>query len=317
MTIDNKYTYRWQFQPYIETKNPQYKMATLVNSRPFTNGTWILSQPNGHQEVDGNAFRSRPIKHWRKQLMADPIRKGTRHININNIEIPNTTQTLTTIIPNPNESLINDCDLNEIVGNIEFKNNHISDDYSTITLEDVNNCFNGPIGKQLCCNPEKNIIKPSTIPIYKNYTNYGQYSQSKCNTYNQGLSVNKIQFNSYFDKSGYILYPTDNKIGPQSFDKPHCNTANLCNKCIKDSSNQNLKMHNVFKPNNPQFTRQGAVPQKHRLSRLKDQTITAGNGFYNSAYGLKEVNFGACNINNSTDNYFIKLKPVICNIIST
>jgi hypothetical protein len=310
-----KYTYRWHFQPYVETKNPQYKMATLINSRPFTNGTWILSQPNGEQEVDSNAFRSRPIKHWRKQLMADPIRKGTRHISIQNIETPNTSQTLTTILPNPNEGLINQCDLNEIVGEIELKNNNISDEYSTITLEDVNNCFNGPIGKHLCCNAEKNIIKSSTIPIYKNYTNYIQYYQTKCNTYTQGLSVNKIPLNGYFDKSGYILYPNDNKLGPQSFDKNVCNTADLCNKCIKDTSNQNLKMHNIFKPNNAQFTRQGAVPQKHRLSRLKDQTITAGNGFYNSAYGLKEVNYGACNMNSSTnDSYYIKTKPVFCGL---
>lgn len=313
---NNKYTYRWQLQPYVETKTPQYRMATLVNSRPFTNGSWILSQPNGEQEVDSNAFRSRPIKHWRKQLMADPIRKGTRTISINNIEIPNTTQTLTTILPNPNGGLIDDCDLNEIVGEIEFKNNYniLNDDYSTITLEDVNNCFNGPIGKKLCCNTEKNIIKSSTIPIYKNYTNYSQYYQSKCNTYNQGLSVNKIQFNSYFDKSGYILYPDENKIGPQSFVKHDCNTCGLCNKCVKDNSNQNFKMYNIFKANNPQFTKQGAVPQKHRLSRLKDQTITAGNGFYNSANGLKEVNYGACNMNSTNDSYYIKTKPIICRI---
>ena len=308
----NKYTYRWQFQPYIDTKNPQYKMATLVNARPFTNGAWIMSQPNGPQEVDGNAFRSRPIKHWRKQLTADPIRKGTRHISINNIEVPNATQTLTTIYPNPNGGFINHCDLNEIIGGIELKNNNISDEYYTITIEDLNNCFNGPVGKQLCCNPEKNIIKPSSIPIDKNYTNYGQYYQSKCNTYNKGLSVNKIHLNPYFDEFGYILHPNDNKIGPQTFFKSQCNTAGSCNKCINDNSNQNLKIYNIFKPNNAQFNKQGAVPQKHRLSRLKDQTITAGNGFYNSASGLKEINYGACNINNS---YYIKTKPVNCNII--
>jgi hypothetical protein len=300
------YTYNWQFQPNVETKGSLYKSITLINSRPFTNGSWILDQPNGYQEEDANAFRSRPIKHWRKQLLADPIRKGTRHISINNIETPNSTNVLTNI--NLNEGLITNCDLNEIYENVEIKMNIIPEKYDIITQDDLNNCYNGPVGKTLCCNPEKNIIRHLDIPIQqsKNYSYYGQYNQSKCNTYTQGLSVDKIPLNPYFDDKGYILYPNDKLIGPQSFNKKKCSSS--CNTCILDNSKQNFKLHSVFKPNNAQYGIQGAVPQKNRLSRLKDQTITAGNSYYNSAIGLKEINHGACSMNSNM--YYIKNKPI-------
>lgn len=303
------YTYNWQFQPTIETKGLQYKSITLINSRPFTNGSWILDQPNGYYEEDANAFRSRPMKHWRKQLLADPIRKGTRYISIRNIETPNSTNVLTNNI-NFNEGLITNCDLNEIYENVEIKMNNIPDEYYIINQDDLNNCFNGPVGKTLCCNPEKNVIKHLDIPIQhsKNYNYYSQYNQSKCNTYTQGLSVDKIHLNPYFDNKGYILYPNDNKIGPQSFNKKNCSSN--CNSCILDNSKQNFKLHSIFKPNNSQYGIQGAVPQKNRLSRLKDQTITAGNGYYNSATGLKEINYGACSINGNNIYYF-KNKPTL------
>lgn len=272
------YTYKWQPQPYIETKPCQIKLATTIKSRPSTNGIWILTQPNGRQNNDINVFKSRPIKHWRKQLIADPIRKGTRNITISDIETPNTTQRISDENVNPNDNLINHCDLNEIIGNVKLKND----------TKLTNN-----IG---CCDLQKNIIKSYVVPIYKNYTNYNQYFQSNCNGYMQGLSVNKIQNNSYFDNLGHILYPTENKIGSRSFVKSQCMTNNLCN-----------KKFNIIKPKNNQYMIQGAVPQKNRLSNLKTQTITGGNSFYNSASGIKEINFGACCTNT---NYYIKSNDV-------
>jgi len=52
--------------------------------------------------------------------------------------------------------LLNDNDLN--IGDLVF-NNFNTDNITTITYDDIINCQNGPVGKNICCNPEKNIIK--------------------------------------------------------------------------------------------------------------------------------------------------------------
>jgi len=64
----NKFTYKWQPQQYISWKGYSRTEAVPGNARPLTNGTWILNQPDGMNQTDGNAFLPRPIKHWRRQL---------------------------------------------------------------------------------------------------------------------------------------------------------------------------------------------------------------------------------------------------------
>ena len=63
----NEYTYMWQNQPYKSWKGPSTNSVVPAWSRPLINGPTNTAD-------SGQAFKARPIKHWRKQL--DP-RKGS------------------------------------------------------------------------------------------------------------------------------------------------------------------------------------------------------------------------------------------------
>ena len=64
----------------------------------------------------------------------------------------------------------------------------------------------------------------------------------------------------------------------------------------------------IYKPNNPQFARQGAVSGSTRIQKLKADTIT-NNGFsFYSAYGATMANAGNFQGTNTSSNYYVKNK---------
>jgi hypothetical protein len=62
----------------------------------------------------------------------------------------------------------------------------------------------------------------------------------------------------------------------------------------------------IYKPNNPQFARQGAVSGSTRLQKLKSDTITSNGFSYYSAYGATMANAGNFQGTNASNNYFVK-----------
>jgi len=295
-------TYMWKSQPYVTWKGNDYNQASLVNARPETNGSWILS--NQGSGKDGNAFLPRPIKHWRKQLASNTIRGGTENVTISEIDRPGLYNMLN------NNSC---CDISKnsssIVSDIQVKNNSTIYDNSesVVTYADVSNCWSGPIGKRICCNPEANLIKYKTAPVEKNYISYSYYLQSRCFYYNQNISTTKVKGNAYFNSNGIAAYPANLPKGCQVLQKKDC--ANDCCNC---NCGTNSKIQNtIYKPNNRQFAKQGATSSKSRINALRENTIDKGGALFNNAYGLQQINNGICSINGDSI-YYVKTKPTPC-----
>ena len=295
-------TYNWQLQPYKTWKGNFYNESSLVNARPETNGSWILSKQSSSSQ-DGNAFLPRPIKHWRKQLAANRIRGGTQNISINDIDSPGLYN-----MSNNKECCDVSNNSSSIISNIQQKNNSTiyEDSETTITYADVSNCWNGPVGKRICCNPEDNLIRYKTEPIERNYISYSYYFKNRCVNYNQNISTTKVQGNTYFNSNGIALYPTNSSNGCQVLQKTDC-ANNCCNcNCGTNSKSQNT----IYKPNNRLFAKQGATSSKARINALRENTIDQGGALFNSASGLQKINNGICGLNGDSV-YYVKTKPVI------
>lgn len=313
--LNNKtYTYELQYQPYITWKGNNYKASLPINARPETNGSWILNKEGYDKDrKDGNAFLARPLKHWRKQLKSDTIRGGTKNVNIYDINSPGLYNIL------KSKSC---CDLSNnsfvIVSDIQNKNNTTIYDNSEykISYNDISNCWNGPPGKRICCNPENNLIRYETFSIKNNYITYSNYFQHKCYQYNQNISTTKINGNTYINSNGLICYPTNSSKGCQVLQKSDC--SNDCCRCNNNGNNNkgytpisNRVQTMIYKPKNYQYSKQGATSNKSRIYRLTENTINIGNSLYNNANGLKQINNGICNINGDSI-YYIKTKPEYC-----
>ena len=186
--------------------------------------------------------------------------------------------------------------ITQIVSNISSDkyNNFNTDIANTITYDNIVNCQNGPVGKYICCNPEKNIIKYNQItPINNNFIDTSSYLQSKCNIYTQ--SYTKSSNIDYFNIYGLALFPNDNTIGgPQLLINSKCykTCGTNCPSILNKPYNQNLiEKYSIYKPNNREYSIQGAVSSSSRISNLKNNTIAKYNSNANSAYGLQNANY--------------------------
>ena len=307
MSSYSKFTYKWQFQPYKAWKGPSRVEAVPGNARPITNGSWILNQPDGQPDVDGNAFLPRPIKHWRRQLQSDPIRGGSRAKNIHEAFQPGATIYLGGKVGETNDC----CDPENgtgynIVANIStLKNNNFCSSGScvyTLTAEDVENGWNGPIGKKICCNPEANVIKPATTILSKKYyTGTKAYLKSRCKLYDQKQTNNPIPGIQYYKEDGKLLYPNNSPTGPQNFLTQNC--ANNCS-----SSTQPIT---IYKPNNRPFKQQGATDSSNRTNKLRYDTVKTAGSSLATNFGQSAANAGSYLINYNTP-YFVKSNYQTC-----
>lgn len=195
---------------------------------------------------------------------------------------------------------------NFIISNLQMKNNSIIYDNSetTITNADVSNCWNGPIGKRICCNPQANLITYKTVQLEKNYISYSYYFKNKCYTYNQNNSTTKVAGNTYFNSNGMATYPIEFPNGCQVLHKKECSSD--CCKCYYGKNGRIKDM--IYKPNNREFAKQGATSSRSRTNALKKNTIEQGGALFNNTNGLKQINNGICVLNGDS-LYYIKTKP--------
>ena len=296
MSSEKVYIYNWQHQPYKTWKGYSRNEAIACNARPMTNGIW--EQAN---ETDGNAFLPRPIKHWRKQLVPNTVRGGTLTKNLFDVFRPGGTNYL------GDNQVENNCcnDLigHRVVSDIYREKNNItcnSNDCSyTITEADINNGWNGFVGKKICCSSGENrVIKSaSTIVSKKYYSDSRAYLKSRCKLYEQKISTSKVPGINYYDEAGNPLNPTDSPTGPQVF---------LTTNCSSNCSTNN-RPKTIYKPNNTQFSVQGAVSSSSRISKLKLDTINKNGASFNSAFGFAATNAGRYAPEGNAP-YFIKSK---------
>ena len=128
-------------------EGPSSNSAVPTWSRPLTNGANAANSNTG----DANAFRARPIKHWRKQLQPT-ANSGKTGVGMP-MDRPGGTVYLGAII-NDCSSCTTSTRLKELIPN----NKKVTFD----TTRDAN-------GNCVACNPERNIIKSAVSILKKNY----------------------------------------------------------------------------------------------------------------------------------------------------
>lgn len=276
------------FQPYVSWKGPSTYAAIPGWSRPLgaTDDNGIQQAPTG---------RPNPIKHWRKQLHPR-ISSGSGRSAIGMpMDIPGGSVYLG---PGGNCSCT-PTGKSEVVA--------ISSDKNTVF--DYSGKAIGPNGSTVClaCNPENNIIRSGmteklinppdaqTAPTKKYSFSSKAYLKSKCMSYEQrlvGAPVAGVDYTADYN---------DDAMGPQTRDALTC-TDNVCG---------GSKVKIIYKPNNRQFSTQGAVSSSSRLDRLKLNTVNKVANSLKNEWGSAAANAAVYNGSGSAP-YFIKSKNNIC-----
>ena len=281
-------------QPYISWKGKSTFSAIPKWSRPLS---------SNNKTDNGIAFKARPIKHWRKQLYTTDTTGSSRTSTIIPFDRPGST-TYLGVSSNCN---CLDSSSNYLIDNIPNTKN--------IKFEESNYVV-GPNQSRVCisCNPEKNIIKSglteklinpvnsTSIPKQKYNYNTNSYLRSKCALYEQRLTGVRITGNEYIIPGTNIpSQPNNSYLGSQVR-----NTLDCSSKC----NNNPVKI--IYKPNNAQYGKQGAVSSSSRIQRLKLNTINKNGASFSTAWGAAASNAGKYNSNNIAP-YFVKSKNNVCN----
>lgn len=245
--------------------------------RPFING--VDKNINYVNDLDPNAFRARPLKHWRLQLSSSTGKNSSKLIRIDLINGPGGSNKLV-------NNNCKTCDYGE----------------NGINVIKTENFGSNNINKYNCCNKEKNVIKSAQTIIYpvnekgfiddqgtiKYCYNYKQYLQKKCKSFDQR--------SYHYDPSPAVT--KENRYQPKKY-KSQCY-----------SNNNNCRI-SYFKPSNSTFSIQGATSSSNRVQQLKIRTITQNSVSFITAYGARLGNAVANASTYSSNNqsaYTVKQK---------
>lgn len=267
-------------QPYISWKGNSTNSVVPSWSRPLQ-GTETYST--------GPDFKARPIKHWRKQLM--PIaNSGNGNSAIGTLTAPGSEVFL-------GKSNINHCASCSETNAVIIKSVHGNEKTNDLYIYPEDLFYDNVKEKNVCvsCNPEANIIKTATSIISKKYfQDRLNYLKSRNNTYEQnitGVPKDNIQ---YLD-GNQIIWPSNSSTGTQNF--------NSFDNCGTSGTKSNV----IYKPNNVQYSCQGAVNASDRLLRLKMNTINKNGASMLNAWGASAANASSYHSGSITP-YFMKSK---------
>jgi hypothetical protein len=314
----------------ITTRVPHY--ATKIKTansvvpglhRPNTNGV-----PSGvfQHDFDGPNFKARPIKHWRRQLVPTSVNTNNGTTGGASQPIGSSGQRNATVgllmdrpgavtyvgdasckcVSQPGNSytiseyfLKTPKNKGEIVENEGFVDNN---DYKINTGIYNTRCIG--------CNPENNVIKSASSLVSRAYySDTTGYLKSRCKTYQQNASINRAPGVTYLGPNGQHIWATPSASGSQVYQ-----TNNIYNPRVNPyacSGSGASKI--IFKPNNYQYSVQGAVDSSTRIEKLKLNTINTNANSLRSAFGNEAAS--ACRFTGSGDTpYFLKNKyqPPIC-----
>jgi hypothetical protein len=325
----------------ITTKVPHYptKDGSSISiipglNRPLANGV----DPNVAElnKSNGPEFKARPIKHWRRQLRPSTFggltTSGSRVATINLATTPGgeiyrassnncscadltnggNAYTISEKFTKQGENSLGPTALN---GGIKIENNGYVQVGSTNAVAGSDQNYQILTGlyntKCVTCNPEANVIKPATTLLSKAYyTTHEAYMKSRTNTYEQKLLTVPIQGQNadYYYADGQLKWPTDSPTGPQVYattDQYNPQSTRTCNGRKAGTT--------IFKPNNRQYSCQGAVDSSTRLDRLKQTTVNKNAASLKAAFGSEGAS--ACAYRGISDTpYCLKSKyqPPIC-----
>ena len=324
----------------ITTKVPHYptKLTTGVSIIPG----WNRPNANGQnanindKDYNGPDFKPRPLKHWRRQLRVYDYKGGannSRAAAISQLDRPGLTvyhfTPDCTCVPGEggNSYIISnnkfgyetkDDDYSKGVLDVKIQNNGFTAVPYDATEAQINDPTN-PAYKVLTgvyntdcinCSPQGNLIKSGIAFQSQAFYSYSNDKlETRCQTYEQNLSMNKEPGCMYYNAQGIPLWPNDTSNGPQVVAPINYERLRLYNKpCLSQT---------IYKPNNVAFGRQGAVSGSTRLKKLVSDTVTLNGYSYYSAVGAQQANIGKYQGTNVSGNYYVKMNPVINSCLGT
>ena len=224
-------------QQYLSWKgesNSEDRNQTTTSAVP-TNSNPVSITPNLNQKYTGKA---NPLKHWRKQLIPAQGAKNTSgKVSVSQVMDR----------PGGSNHLVSDSLLDCEPCSHNMKNYISKDSQSTFdhSFETSDNCWTDTENKKkvTILNPARITRPASTIVSKKYYTTSKAYLKSRVKLYEQNQTLSNI-----------------------TPDAPNFNSTNCC----ADNNNQ-VKV--IYKPNNPGFSKEGAVTSSNRIVKLKYDTI--------------------------------------------
>ena len=261
--------------PYITWKGLATNSAVPSYSRPDLTGS-------------GTPFKANPIRHWRKQLLPTsgsgvPGRRAGIGMPM---DIPGGTVYLGDIAANTNCLLHATGDTTGLKENIVKVNNT-----NFAQMLDASGCLTGP------CNPALNRIKAATTLLSKTYyPDRKSYMRSRGNLYDQKLTALPVPGITYLDATGNLLPVTKANAVRQTQDCITCPIANT------------FSAKTIYKPNNAQYGKQGAVDSSDRLTRLKLNTVNKNAASYKEVFGSSASRY----LGMASTPYFVKSKYQVC-----
>jgi len=325
----------------ITTKVPHYptKDGAAISiisglNRPLANGV----DPNVAElnKSNGPDFKARPIKHWRRQLRPSTFggltSSGNRVATVRLATTPggeiyraNSANCSCADLTNGGNAYTisekftkqgeNSLGTQALANGVKVQNNGYVQIGNPLLLAgtDVNYQILTGLYNTKCisCTPEARVIKPSTTLLSKAYyTTHEAYMKSRTNTYEQKLLTVPIQGqnDNYYAADGQLKWPSDSPTGPQVYA-----TTEEYNPQSTQTCNGRRAGTTIFKPNNRQYSCQGAVDSSTRLDRLKLTTVNKNAASLKTAFGAEGAS--ACAYRGISDTpYFLKSKyqPPIC-----
>lgn len=268
-----------EISPYISWKGISTNSIAPSNSRPDLNAA-------------GPAFKAQPIKHWRKQLIpsansGSPNRRAGVGMPM---DTPGGSVYLGKVSANTN-CLLNAKD----VGAAGLKEN--MEKYDNINCNpSSNDCYYDISNNRMARITGPRRIKPATTILSKKYyTDHEAYMRSRCLTFDQKLTANPVPGVTYLDANGDLQYPNSTNVIRNTQDCPAtCPSAKACK--------------TIYKPNNIQYAKQGAVDGSDRITRLKLNTINKNAASYKELFGSSASRY----LGMASTPYFIKSKYQAC-----
>lgn len=320
--------------PHYATKDGSSISIVPSLSRPLANGV----DPNVAElnKLNGPVRGPHPIKHWRRQLrpstFAGLTSSSSRRATINLATTPGgeiyrassndcscadltnggNAYTISEKFTKQGENSLGPQALNN---GIKVENNGYVQVGNTSATPGTDQNYQILTGlyntKCISCTPQANVIKPATTLLSKAYyTTHEAYMKSRTNTYEQKLLTVPIQGQNadYYSADGQLKWPSDSPSGSQVYA-----TTEQYNPQSTRTCNGRKSGTAIFKPNNRQYSCQGAVDSSTRLDRLKQTTVNKNAASLKAAFGAEGAS--ACAYRGISDTpYFLKSKyqPPIC-----
>lgn len=257
---------------------PLLQISPYITWKGLATNSAVPSYSRPDLTVSGPPFKANPLKQWRKQLLPT-VGSGGRRAGIGMpMDLPGGAvylgDTPNTACLYPSTTVLKE-------NILKFNKTNFSQ------MLDTSGCLSG------ACNPERNRIKSSTTILSKTYyTDHNSYMRSRSNLFDQKLTALPVPGVTYLDSSGNLLPVTANNATRRTQDCIACPLAG----------------QTIYKPNNAQYGKQGAVDSSDRITRLKLNTVNKNAASYKELFGSSASRY----LGMASTPYFVKSKYQVC-----